>query len=388
MMRLGVGVIAIATLGACGGAKPPAPSKPAPQASKAAEPADDDPSLTYQIARTHTYRVKRGCAQGPFDLDITALGARRSEELEIEVCNAQVAGGQYRLERGSNVSSEGSFGVPASLPDECRAGTPERAVIAGTSSGGTATPAAADTPVAHGAAHRVEPAPEPLLEETVAPDPRHCSGTRVTDLTYFSFDEERALNVGEKLHLRIWSRVPSDYRKAVIVVRQKVLAPWVTAKDVADYLERSHKRWEKYVATHPDYKPEAPDTVGPPPPPRAEVQPPRASVHAEWIAGSWRWTGQWVWSAGFWKVPDSDLAADLTVHAPSAPPAELAEYASAAPPGAVWTQGHWQWNGAWIWVPGAWRLPPQPGLSWRRAGWRLIGGGAVFLPGGWVFHLH
>lgn len=126
---------------------------------------------------------------------------------------------------------------------------------------------------------------------------------------------------------------------------------------------------------------------GPPPAPLAETPPPKLSLHAEWRPGYWQWTeSTWVWLAGMWRVPDSDIAAEQTTTAPTAPPPPQAEAPPAAPVRtAVWITGFWQWNGAtWVWVAGSWQLRPAPQMTWRAAEWQPRGAVHVLVPGGWV----
>ena len=54
-----------------------------------------------------------------------------------------------------------------------------------------------------------------------------------------------------------------------------------------------------------------------------------------------------------------------------APPRRAAEVIIASPgPGHVWIAGHNSWrDGQWVWVPGAWVVPPQPGTVWVEGRW-------------------
>ena len=126
---------------------------------------------------------------------------------------------------------------------------------------------------------------------------------------------------------------------------------------------------------------------GPPPAPLAEEQPPKPSLHAEWVPGGWTWDGwDFKWTGGGWRVPESDIRARLTVTAPSAPPPPRVEVAVAQPiAGAIWVPGAWHWNGAsWVWLGGAWRMPPQVGLRWRAPSWVVSSRGVQLDPGRWV----
>jgi hypothetical protein len=161
--------------------------------------------------------------------------------------------------------------------------------------------------------------------------------------------------------------------------------------------EESRRAAEAYA--HRPLPPKEPEQ--PPPPARAETPPPRPSTHATWIAGYWDWLDErWLWLDGRWRVPEEDVARDLTVHAPAPPPAPRTEAppppppaprAVAAPaphPALVWTPGYWQWDGGrWLWIAGAWRRPPSPSATWIPDRWRARAGGAVFLPGGWSVEL-
>jgi hypothetical protein len=126
----------------------------------------------------------------------------------------------------------------------------------------------------------------------------------------------------------------------------------------------------------------------PPPAPQSETQPPKPSEHAEWIPGSWQWSGaDWVWLGGGWRVPEQDRAQKLTATAPSAPPAARVE---APPPqpiaSAVWAQGYWHYaSGQWVWVPGHWAVPPRAGATWRPSTYVSDGVQLRLDPGGWIF---
>ncbi len=125
---------------------------------------------------------------------------------------------------------------------------------------------------------------------------------------------------------------------------------------------------------------------GPPPPPQIEVKTPQPSEHAEWVSGSWRWSGfEWVWLSGGWKVPEIDRAQKRTPTAPVAPPPLQAETHGSAPvAGSVWVAGYWAWTGSWTWVPGRWSMPPQTGATWRPNVWVPEGVTVRLDPGGWI----
>ena len=131
-----------------------------------------------------------------------------------------------------------------------------------------------------------------------------------------------------------------------------------------------------------------PSPDGPPPPPRADPPPPKASTNARWVAGYWHWVRQWVWISGRWDVPEADIVAQQTVHAPSAPPPPRAESVPASPaPGLVWAAGYWQWDGAqFVWIAGRWDVA-QSGAQWQAPRWQVQAGGAIFVPGRWLIQV-
>jgi hypothetical protein len=69
----------------------------------------------------------------------------------------------------------------------------------------------------------------------------------------------------------------------------------------------------------------------PPPPPKVEVVPVAPVVGYMWRPGYWRWAeGRYVWIPGAYVVPPR--------------------------PSAVWIPGHWTpGGGGWVWVAGFWR---------------------------------
>jgi hypothetical protein len=70
---------------------------------------------------------------------------------------------------------------------------------------------------------------------------------------------------------------------------------------------------------------------------------------------------------------------------PVFPPGVLVETPSVVPaPNYAWVGGYWSWNGAWVWVPGRWVVPPRPGVHWTAGYWyRGPGGGWVWRAGYW-----
>lgn len=70
----------------------------------------------------------------------------------------------------------------------------------------------------------------------------------------------------------------------------------------------------------------------------------------------------------------------------SAPPPPRVVVTRPPPPyaGAVWVDGHYQWNGAqYVWVDGYW-IEPRPGYVFVQPRWEHQGGRYVYVPGGWA----
>jgi hypothetical protein len=57
-----------------------------------------------------------------------------------------------------------------------------------------------------------------------------------------------------------------------------------------------------------------------------------------------------------------------------APPHRVVERVVVSPgpapgPGYVWLPAHYSWNGQWVWVPGAWVMPPRSDARWVDGNW-------------------
>jgi hypothetical protein len=67
------------------------------------------------------------------------------------------------------------------------------------------------------------------------------------------------------------------------------------------------------------------------------------------------------------------------------PPAPIVETRVARPgPNYVWIGGYHNYvNGAYVWVPGRWEVPPHPGQRWVAHKWVHRHGGYVLVEGRW-----
>jgi hypothetical protein len=88
-------------------------------------------------------------------------------------------------------------------------------------------------------------------------------------------------------------------------------------------------------------------------------------------------------------APDSEFTeeaqAEVEPMAPSPPPALPQETPSARPfPDAVWTSGHWYWDGdQWRFKPGAW-VARMPGYQFINGYWQQDGDAWYWISGGWA----
>lgn len=123
-----------------------------------------------------------------------------------------------------------------------------------------------------------------------------------------------------------------------------------------------------------------------PPPLRAEHPGVQPSSGARWVEGTWVWSGEaYEWLSGVWQVPEAQA---VVVALP--PPASRAAAGSATPPaptslaGSIWVGGHWRLSaGAYRWIRGEWKRPPNEGARWRAPRIEVHLTGSLFTPGGW-----
>jgi hypothetical protein len=69
----------------------------------------------------------------------------------------------------------------------------------------------------------------------------------------------------------------------------------------------------------------------------------------------------------------------------SEPPPPVVETVVLSPgPGYVWVHGYWRWYGRhWVWVRGAWVIPPRYGAVWISGGWGHRFGHVTWVEGHW-----
>ena len=354
----------------------------------------EEPVPPYDVRSIHGFTAPSDCGQGPYRVEATALGARFGESIEVMLCAPapRHLQGDYQVTSGGDTERPKHFGT---RNDNARC-APTAAELAhpaaGDASVGPATSAGgvAAAPTASSARLALVPSSDAFGE--TCPD-----GMREESVILYNIeggsDGVPLVEAGSALYVDIWSDAPLDLQGVSFVVIQRAVHADMTPQTWQAYLEAKAQwidKWNAFIAGEVSsgrshYIDRTAHTAGAPPPPRVEVKPPQPSVHAEWIAGFWQHEGTWVWSAGFWRVPDEDIAAEQTVAAPVEPPAMKVEVPPAAASATlVWTPGYWAWNGsAYIWIEGAWRIPPRAGVRWVAPSWTPRRGRIVLVPGGW-----
>ena len=90
----------------------------------------------------------------------------------------------------------------------------------------------------------------------------------------------------------------------------------------------------------------------------------------------------------------STFAANAIPNAPTVPPAPVMERpldpATSDAPGEQpsaqhhWVSGHWRWlEGAYVWEPGRWEIPPQANVVWHQSEWQRQSNGWILKEGYW-----
>ncbi|MGE0547499.1 MAG: YXWGXW repeat-containing protein [Kofleriaceae bacterium] len=331
------------------------------------------PDRPFETRAIAGYRAPSACGQGPYRIETTALGAQFGEQLEINICAPRSLQGDYRLTVGKDRGESRHFGS-RNNSDYCRATTAEAAqrgedAVSGSYRSSSRTGSAGG----QGGSASIT-APE--IAESTALTPMSGAfaetcpeGMFVTGIVDYSSVMQDSDGVpwepGTALTLELWSAEPLHLDGAVFVVIQRGVRADMTVerwKAFRDADARWTKMWNAYLegevsAGRIEYADMTARTDAPPPP-RIEIKPPKPSRNAEWITGYWQRDREWIWSPGFWRVPESDIVAENTIEAPVAPPPVKTESPAPPPPttaavNVVWTPGYWSWNGnAYLWIEG------------------------------------
>ncbi|HEU0035213.1 MAG TPA: YXWGXW repeat-containing protein [Kofleriaceae bacterium] len=354
------------------------------------------PASPYVLRDRTAYRPSERCGQGPYRFEADSLAAKYGERTYVYACGKHEIKGMYRVEtrrpKTRTTTDESGFGFDRQNA-ACKAKATAATGTGGSGGGGGA--ATGGTGASGGGATASAPASvQPVALERTSDVPTDCTRTQVLDFYWTSTDDHVA--VDGHFTIDVWSDEPNDLEGLVFVVERHGVRPDMTPEQWQAYRDADKAYDEAYAANLDlDVKAglveliEQKVTAPPPPPPRAETQPPKPSVHARWIPGYWLYAEtKFHWIAGLWDVPEEDIQRELTVEAPTPPPAEPAHVEAPVEPQptktAVWTPGVWQWDGrVYVWVPGAWRIPPDAQHTWQKPTWNVQRGRAVFVPGGW-----
>ena len=353
------------------------------------------PPSPFERRDTAVYRPTERCGQGPYRFETESLHAKYGEKLVVYACGKHAIDGNYRLttkrkDRDKIENDESRFGYDADN-QACKAKDVAVTSAGGSSSGGAGP--ASGGPGGSGATAAAPTTIKPLTLETGTTIPADCVRTSILNMSWTAADDYAPLDA--HLVLDVWSAEPNDQEDLVFVVERNAVVADMTVERWHAF-RAADEAYDKAYMANLDVEVRAGRTeildskvkTPPPPPPRAETPPPRPSQHARWIPGYWVYAeAQFHWITGLWDVPEEDIQQQLTVQAPTPPPAAPPkdEPTESAPTRtAVWTPGSWQWNGrAYIWVAGAWRIPPDEKHTWQPAGWTVSAGRSVFVPGGW-----
>lgn len=418
MHRSALAGIAFVVGASCGGSqkwdevKPEPPTEEQLAQQKAekerAQLEQERPTSPLVERRRQGFRTKEKCGQGPYRLELDSLSAQYGESLEVYVCAPHTVAGAYRLtvkrRHSQETSYERTYGYRAAANSECVAGVEERAALGpveGTPSAQTTGPAdkkVRGKPVQ--VADAKKRAELHTLDATLAPT--ECKELR-SEILQHGWTTDRGIALDAHLTLELWSELPNDLGGAVFTVVQRAVDDAMTPERWAAYQAAERAWYEKYRAfidgELSSGRTRLVDTtvkVPPPPAAKIEVKPPRPSAHATWVPGYWHFEdGAYHWLAGLWRVPVEDVRAQQTAEAPRPPPPPrdevVAVRAEAPSRRAVWTSGSWQWDverGVWVWIDGAWRIPPEEGQVWIAPKWEVrIGGGVRLQPGGWSIRI-
>jgi len=393
------------------------------------KPPKDLDTVTY--AR-QAFRVPVRCSQGPLEMRMPALGALYSERFVVYACGPRGVRGQFTL-NGGGFGVGGRFGGEKVANEACvpirgemprRDGSEENDVAPAMDGHERASGKQMQR---IGVGQRKRSGERNDRREREPPPPQVAAAPQPIKVTWRG-DEKCAvrtpildhrivvsmgapLSPGTTMELRLWADEPNDWEGVTLVVEQRSLPEGTPLSVWEEYQRKLDQFWKDYRAyldrlptcgseaarsarscVHRGPQSQEEDrSVPPPPPPRAEKQPPKPSENAVWVPGYWHYDRPrkgFVWSAGYWRVPESDIAAQRTARAPGAPPPPRGE----RPPEGlhpdsqlVFVPGHWAYDGVrWVWVEGAYRVPPRPGMRWRPPEWRVVPSGAVFIPGKWV----
>lgn len=391
-------------LAACGGGGNSKHAE-APHRDPAAAAADAEraklqaerPAKPYETRARVAFRPTERCGQGPYRMDTYSMRAHYGEQFVVYACGKHSVAGNYRMtteRKGRKPEVDDSaYGFNDADNAACKASrvTTSTAGTTGGTSGGGGSPAKSG-----GHAAPLATTTQSTTLEHVLSVPEQCEQvrTQLLDMTYESYGDDVAFD--GHLVIEIWSDEPNDFEGLYFVIEKRAVVAGMTVDRWKEY-DRAYEEWSKRyrafvegeVASGRSHWVDDSVKTPPPPPARAETQPPRPSTHARWIPGYWQYAeGSFHWLAGMWDVPEEDIVKDLTVHAPTAPPPPpvVVEQPQEARPmvTAVWAPGQWQWDGrAYVWIAGAWRIPPTQRHEWKPATWSVSTRGAIFVPGGW-----
>lgn len=358
------------------------------------------PRMLHKPVTKRTYVAEGTCAQDLARTSFISTGGRYGESITVTACGVRALAGTIEVSAETRkigrLAMSGSFGRHSDNR-RCLAG----AAVVTEAGRNTSTERAADEPTGRRGRALARSAPGQTAQKVtsfkeVDWPAEVCPNTSSTTIQLGELRKDTEIRV------HVWSKLPNDISGAMLRITHNADKPNVSDEEWARHVKERNARWaaeDKKAAARerisrkerPRWRPRTievkPQPSAPPPPARVDARPPQPSVHAEWLPGYWHWSSpDWLWIAGRWRVPDTDVTRGLTVAAPYDPPPPRRESLPPQPiPGAVWSAGFWQWSGAaFVWVPGTWRIAPSAGARWQVPHWRPHRRGVIFVPGRWV----
>ncbi len=357
------------------------------------------PAEPYELRDKQAFQTSERCGQGPYRFESEALQAKYGERIEVYACGKHAITGNYRMtttrKHSKSDTYERAFGY--GFDNKACKGTAIAHATTASASGG----AGAGAGNAKGGDGPTSAAPaniEPTKLTKTSDISTDCVRTYITEYGWSSYDSYPAFD--GKLVIDIWSEEPNDLEGLVFVLERHAVVADMTTERWKAY-HAAYNAWYKVYRAHLDGELASGRSrivdrsvkTPPPPAPRTEKPSPKPSKNARWIPGYWLYEqAKFHWIAGLWDVPEEDIKRELTVQAPTPPPAEPVHEEQPTEPAptrtAVWTPGSWSWDGhAYVWIAGAWRIPPPSSSgaqqTWQRPTWTVRTGRAIYVPGGW-----
>ena len=364
-----------------------------------AHPAVEEPHLVAS-SELHWYRTTSTCAQGPFELELAATGAKYGEVAELELhtprpvqLDAIVLVDGREVDRAHGVYDANGTTAAKPANTRCLADAKERLVLARPGGPGGATPG---TPATPGTL-----VPEQPIAPNLPLEPIRDGLTTSSSVITFHIPQTTT----GRITIRFWSIEPNDLGDVAFGLGHVTMRPNIPEADYDAYLVREQHRFdpprprpmsaeelarrdreraaeleraraeearaaieaerarrhEQYCNTHHDDR----DCWGPGGfAGHAELElreRERAAYCAKATEDARCWDpAEWGQRRSAWNARVDKLTA-APPRPSGPPPAPLADPEPPQPSThAAWRPGYWEWTeGQWVWLAGMWRVPDE-----------------------------